>query len=111
MERGRERAQFLCEALADERSVTAPRHDVGEEDVPVRHEHFAAGQIEVMEGREIRIVVAGEKGRVGDLSREKFRDQGPALGGVGGPRAGAGVERVAVENQVGGGAEERAELS
>ena len=102
--------QFLRDPSRDQNRVVTPRHDVVEEDVAVRDKHFASGEVEVVERREIGVVVAAEERRAGRVAREKIHHRGVTLGRVRRIGPHARVEGISIQDNVRHSVEQRAEL-
>lgn len=109
---GRRKAgEFRCDPSAEDRGVTSPRHQIFEEDVAVRYENSAISELDRMQIGDGWIMIAGEpRGR----RRVRFEKlNGLFCRGLGseGSAAGAGVERVAVEDDLCCALEERLQIS
>ena len=98
------------DARRNERGVAAPRDDVVVEDVTVGQENAAVREVEGMAGRQIGVVVAGDEGDARHLGLKELERGCAVPGGLAIIRAGAGVERIAVEHEMPDPGEERPEL-
>ena len=101
---------FGGEQTTDGGGVLAPRDDVGIENVAMRGEDLATGEIEEVVDRKIGVVIAGDESDGGFCGTEKGVELGAKFGGVGGIGAGAGIDGVAVKNELFRAGEERAKL-
>lgn len=108
--RGREGGEAGGDEARNRGGVAAPRDDVVEENVAVRDEDLAVGEVEGVVRGEVGVVIAGENRGGAVDGGEPVAEVGAEPGGVLGARAGAGVEGIAVEDEPGGTVEERAEL-
>lgn len=106
----RELLQLRGEARPHKRCVVAPRHDVIKEDVAMRHPNFPAAEFELMRRREVGVVVAGEEGDRGRVAGKELEDGRADFRGVRGVGARAGVEGIAVQNEMVDAVEQRAQL-
>lgn len=108
--RRRMAGQLRGDEAPDERGIAAPGHNVVEENVAVRDEHSAGGEIERVVRRDIRIVIAGQKRDGRSAIAHEGRHLGVFFRGELVARAPARVEGVAVEHEPGHALEQRAEL-
>lgn len=102
--------QFRSQETSHQGDVIAPGDNVVEQHIAMRRKNPALRQVEHVLGRELRVVISGEQSGRDAARGEKRRGLGRELGGVLRTRAGAGVERVAVENEAVDAVQQRAEL-